>query len=168
MEVSEEAESAPQQEKSARTAAQRRAEIRRRKLLMNSEDRMNKIVGFSKNEADGGADRCESHWDSSWWFTPLISVSSSRSDCDSQTSVLSCDSYVQWSTVTHQTLHSLHTRNTVMLLFHISQCSKLFNARWRYFEWQILVFWSPHLTNCKAVKQKYSYTITHVHAQVRM
>ncbi|XP_050949810.1 calcium signal-modulating cyclophilin ligand isoform X2 [Labeo rohita] len=57
MEVSEEAESAPQQEKSARTAAQRRAEIRRRKLLMNSEDRMNKIVGFSKNEADGGADR---------------------------------------------------------------------------------------------------------------
>ncbi|KAK2873209.1 hypothetical protein QQF64_017043 [Cirrhinus molitorella] len=56
MEVSEEAESAPQQEKSARTAAQRRAEIRRRKLLMNSEDRMNKIVGFSKSE-DSGADR---------------------------------------------------------------------------------------------------------------
>ncbi|KAI2650920.1 Guided entry of tail-anchored proteins factor CAMLG [Labeo rohita] len=72
MEVSEEAESAPQQEKSARTAAQRRAEIRRRKLLMNSEDRMNKIVGFSKNEADGGADRCESHWDS---LSPLVSES---------------------------------------------------------------------------------------------
>ncbi|XP_073680781.1 guided entry of tail-anchored proteins factor CAMLG isoform X2 [Garra rufa] len=57
MEVSEEAESAPQQEKSTRTAAQRRAEIRRRKLLMNSEDRMNKIVGFSQNEADSGVDR---------------------------------------------------------------------------------------------------------------
>ncbi|XP_051732931.1 calcium signal-modulating cyclophilin ligand isoform X3 [Ctenopharyngodon idella] len=57
MEVSEESESAPQQEKSARTAAQRRAEIRRRKLLLNSEDRMNKIVGFSKSDADSSADR---------------------------------------------------------------------------------------------------------------
>lgn len=58
MEVSDESESAPQLEKSARTAAQRRAEIRRRKLLLNSEDRMNKIVGFSKSEGDS-ADRCE-------------------------------------------------------------------------------------------------------------
>lgn len=57
--MSEESESAPQQEKSARTAAQRRAEIRRRKLLLNSEDRMNKIVGFSKSDADSSADRCE-------------------------------------------------------------------------------------------------------------
>ncbi|XP_051533984.1 guided entry of tail-anchored proteins factor CAMLG-like isoform X2 [Myxocyprinus asiaticus] len=40
---------------SARTAAQRRAEIRRRKLLMNSEDRINKIVGFSKADADGSS-----------------------------------------------------------------------------------------------------------------
>ncbi|XP_051536617.1 calcium signal-modulating cyclophilin ligand isoform X2 [Myxocyprinus asiaticus] len=45
MEVNEESAS-------ARTAAQRRAEIRRRKLLMDSEDRMNKIVGFSKADAD--------------------------------------------------------------------------------------------------------------------
>ncbi|XP_048022623.1 calcium signal-modulating cyclophilin ligand isoform X2 [Megalobrama amblycephala] len=61
MEVSEESESAPQQEKSARTAAQRRAEIRRRKLLLNSEDRMNKIVGFSKSDADSSsADRSRS------------------------------------------------------------------------------------------------------------
>ncbi|ROJ62400.1 Calcium signal-modulating cyclophilin ligand [Anabarilius grahami] len=59
MEVSGESESAPQQEKSARTAAQRRAEIRRRKLLLNSEDRMNKIVGFSKSDADSSADRRE-------------------------------------------------------------------------------------------------------------
>ena len=34
------------------TAAQRRAEIRRRKLLMNSEDRINRIVGFAKNDSD--------------------------------------------------------------------------------------------------------------------
>ncbi|XP_053297038.1 calcium signal-modulating cyclophilin ligand [Pleuronectes platessa] len=34
------------------SAAQRRAEIRRRKLLMNSEDRMNRIVGFTKIEAE--------------------------------------------------------------------------------------------------------------------
>ncbi|CAJ1063481.1 calcium signal-modulating cyclophilin ligand [Xyrichtys novacula] len=37
------------------SAAQRRAEIRRRKLLMNSEDRMNRIVGFTKNEAENNA-----------------------------------------------------------------------------------------------------------------
>lgn len=37
------------------SAAQRRAEIRRRKLLMNSEDRMNRIVGFSKNESENNA-----------------------------------------------------------------------------------------------------------------
>lgn len=40
------------------SAAQRRAEIRRRKLLLNSEDRMNRIVGFTKNESDNnGASR---------------------------------------------------------------------------------------------------------------
>ncbi|KAM9729458.1 guided entry of tail-anchored proteins factor CAMLG isoform 1-T1 [Menidia menidia] len=37
------------------SAAQRRAEIRRRKLLMNSEDRMHRIVGFSKNDSDNNA-----------------------------------------------------------------------------------------------------------------
>lgn len=40
------------EEKSTLSAAQRRAEIRRRKLLMNSEDRMNRIVGFTKNESE--------------------------------------------------------------------------------------------------------------------
>ncbi|XP_056141272.1 calcium signal-modulating cyclophilin ligand [Lampris incognitus] len=47
------------EEKSTLSAAQRRAEIRRRKLLMNSEDRMNRIVGFAKNdtEIDAGASR---------------------------------------------------------------------------------------------------------------
>ncbi|XP_041751122.2 guided entry of tail-anchored proteins factor CAMLG-like [Coregonus clupeaformis] len=40
------------EEKSCLSAAQRRAEIRRRKLLMNSEDRMNRIVGFTKAEAE--------------------------------------------------------------------------------------------------------------------
>ncbi|KAK7130528.1 hypothetical protein R3I94_015865 [Phoxinus phoxinus] len=49
MEVCEESEG-------ARTAAQRRAEIRRRKLMQNSEDRMKKIVGFSQPE-DSSADR---------------------------------------------------------------------------------------------------------------
>ncbi|KAL6098281.1 camlg [Pungitius sinensis] len=37
------------------SAAQRRAEIRRRKLLMNSEDRMNRIVGFPTNESENTA-----------------------------------------------------------------------------------------------------------------
>nr|AAH66383.1 Zgc:77424 [Danio rerio] len=45
---------AGQEPESARSAAQRRAEIRRRKLLNNSEDRMNRIVGFSKSDADSG------------------------------------------------------------------------------------------------------------------
>lgn len=40
------------EEKSGVSAAQRRAEIRRRKLLMNSEDRMKRIVGFAKNDSD--------------------------------------------------------------------------------------------------------------------
>ncbi|XP_029957692.1 guided entry of tail-anchored proteins factor CAMLG isoform X2 [Salarias fasciatus] len=39
------------------SAAQRRAEIRRRKLLMNSEDRMNRIVGYAKNESENNASR---------------------------------------------------------------------------------------------------------------
>ncbi|XP_026089901.1 calcium signal-modulating cyclophilin ligand-like isoform X1 [Carassius auratus] len=34
------------------SAAQRRAEVRRRRLLLNSEERMKKIVGFSQTEAD--------------------------------------------------------------------------------------------------------------------
>ncbi|KAK0143070.1 Calcium signal-modulating cyclophilin ligand [Merluccius polli] len=37
------------------SAAQRRAEIRRRKLLMNSEDRMNRIVGYTKMEPESAA-----------------------------------------------------------------------------------------------------------------
>ncbi|XP_016151479.1 calcium signal-modulating cyclophilin ligand-like isoform X2 [Sinocyclocheilus grahami] len=36
----------------AESAAQRRAEVRRRKLLLNSEQRMKKIVGFSQSEPD--------------------------------------------------------------------------------------------------------------------
>ncbi|KAM6907619.1 guided entry of tail-anchored proteins factor CAMLG [Xenentodon cancila] len=41
------------------TAAQRRAELRRRKLLMNSEERIHRIVGFAKTEPDNnGASRC--------------------------------------------------------------------------------------------------------------
>ncbi|XP_043078010.1 calcium signal-modulating cyclophilin ligand isoform X3 [Puntigrus tetrazona] len=52
MEASEEADSAAQQQNNA---AQRRAEIRRRKLLLNSEERMKKIVGFSKSDADSAA-----------------------------------------------------------------------------------------------------------------
>ncbi|KAF7670369.1 hypothetical protein LDENG_00228460 [Lucifuga dentata] len=41
------------------SAAQRRAEMRRRKLLLNSEDRMNRIVGYAKNESENnGASRC--------------------------------------------------------------------------------------------------------------
>uniref|UniRef100_G3N4K2 Calcium modulating ligand n=2 Tax=Gasterosteus aculeatus TaxID=69293 RepID=G3N4K2_GASAC len=39
------------------SAAQRRAETRRRKLLMNSEDRMNKIVGFPTNESENNEPR---------------------------------------------------------------------------------------------------------------
>ncbi|XP_061091284.1 guided entry of tail-anchored proteins factor CAMLG-like isoform X2 [Conger conger] len=48
------------EEKGALSASKRRAEIRRRKLLMNSEDRMNRIMGFSgskKNDADTDGDR---------------------------------------------------------------------------------------------------------------
>ncbi|TSL04226.1 putative ATP-dependent RNA helicase DDX46 [Bagarius yarrelli] len=46
-----EAESSTPEERGV-SAAQRRAEIRRRKLLMNSEQRMNRIVGFNKNDAE--------------------------------------------------------------------------------------------------------------------
>lgn len=43
---------------SSMSAAQRRAEIRRRKLLLNSEDRMNRIVGYPKTEPENnGASR---------------------------------------------------------------------------------------------------------------
>lgn len=34
------------------STAQRRAEIRRRKLLLNSEDRMKRIVGYAKPESE--------------------------------------------------------------------------------------------------------------------
>ncbi|XP_036404761.1 calcium signal-modulating cyclophilin ligand-like [Megalops cyprinoides] len=40
------------EEKSTISASKRRAEIRRRKLLMNSEDRMNRIMGFSGSKKD--------------------------------------------------------------------------------------------------------------------
>lgn len=43
---------ASEEKKSSLSAAQRRAELRRRKLLMNSEDRMNRIVGNVKSESD--------------------------------------------------------------------------------------------------------------------
>ncbi|KPP59867.1 calcium signal-modulating cyclophilin ligand-like [Scleropages formosus] len=44
------------EERSTISASKRRAEIRRRKLLMNSEDRMNRIMGFSGgNKEDGDA-----------------------------------------------------------------------------------------------------------------
>lgn len=39
-------------EEKTMSAAQRRAENRRRKLLMNSEDRMNRIVGYTKNGSE--------------------------------------------------------------------------------------------------------------------
>lgn len=41
----------------ALSAAQRRAEVRRRKLLMNSEDRMNRIVGYTKIESESAPRR---------------------------------------------------------------------------------------------------------------
>ncbi|KAG7464814.1 hypothetical protein MATL_G00169710 [Megalops atlanticus] len=41
------------EEKGTLSASKRRAEIRRRKLLMNSEDRMNRIMGFSGSKKDG-------------------------------------------------------------------------------------------------------------------
>ncbi|KAL4631199.1 calcium signal-modulating cyclophilin ligand [Arapaima gigas] len=45
-------------ERNTISASKRRAEIRRRKLLMNSEDRMNRIMGFSGgNKEDGDASK---------------------------------------------------------------------------------------------------------------
>lgn len=41
-------------EEKAMSAAQKRAEIRRRKLLLNSEERMNRIVGCTKNGSENG------------------------------------------------------------------------------------------------------------------
>lgn len=43
-------------EEKTMSAAQRRAEIRRRKLLMNSEERMNRIVGYTKNDSESGGE----------------------------------------------------------------------------------------------------------------
>nr|XP_057943182.1 calcium signal-modulating cyclophilin ligand [Doryrhamphus excisus] len=45
-------EAAGEEKTRSLSEAQRRAETRRRKLLMNSEDRMNRIVGFAKNESE--------------------------------------------------------------------------------------------------------------------
>lgn len=39
-------------EEKTMSVAQKRAEIRRRKLLMNSEERMNRIVGCTKNGSE--------------------------------------------------------------------------------------------------------------------
>uniref|UniRef100_A0A3B3XHM9 Calcium signal-modulating cyclophilin ligand n=1 Tax=Poecilia mexicana TaxID=48701 RepID=A0A3B3XHM9_9TELE len=44
------------------SAAQLRAEKRRRKLLLNSEDRMNRIVGFAKNEPDHSGRQAQKTW----------------------------------------------------------------------------------------------------------
>ncbi|KAG5843284.1 hypothetical protein ANANG_G00149160 [Anguilla anguilla] len=57
MESVEDATPKTPEEKSGLSASRRRAEIRRRKLLMNSEDRMNRIVGYSKNDGESNADR---------------------------------------------------------------------------------------------------------------
>ncbi|XP_053188370.1 calcium signal-modulating cyclophilin ligand isoform X2 [Scomber japonicus] len=54
----ESVEASSEEKTGSLSAAQRRAEIRRRKLLMNSEDRMHRIVGFTKSEAENnGASR---------------------------------------------------------------------------------------------------------------
>ncbi|KAL0994810.1 hypothetical protein UPYG_G00127440 [Umbra pygmaea] len=52
MESPDESTQNTSEDKSCLSAAQRRAEIRRRKLLMNSEDRMKRIVGFTKSESE--------------------------------------------------------------------------------------------------------------------
>ncbi|KAM6970460.1 guided entry of tail-anchored proteins factor CAMLG [Aplochiton taeniatus] len=51
MESTDETDKSPEM-KIPLSAAQRRAEIRRRKLLTNSEDRMNRIVGYTKIESE--------------------------------------------------------------------------------------------------------------------
>ncbi|KAJ8394442.1 hypothetical protein AAFF_G00046530 [Aldrovandia affinis] len=51
-------ESTSSEEKGSLSASQRRAEIRRRKLLINSEDRMKRIMGFTGSKKDDG-DRAE-------------------------------------------------------------------------------------------------------------
>lgn len=56
------------------SAAQRRAEIRRRKLLLNSEDRMNRIVGNTKGEGDSGAPRFHLDLDGAQSWTPSSGV----------------------------------------------------------------------------------------------
>uniref|UniRef100_UPI00398EACF4 guided entry of tail-anchored proteins factor CAMLG n=1 Tax=Pristiophorus japonicus TaxID=55135 RepID=UPI00398EACF4 len=40
------------EEQKKMTSARKRAELRRRKLLLNSEDRLNRIMGYNKNEAE--------------------------------------------------------------------------------------------------------------------
>ncbi|XP_036379415.1 calcium signal-modulating cyclophilin ligand [Megalops cyprinoides] len=57
MEVVEETTEKCPEEKSTLSASRRRAEIRRRKLLMNSEDRMNRIVGYGKSDGEPNVDR---------------------------------------------------------------------------------------------------------------
>ncbi|XP_056909894.1 calcium signal-modulating cyclophilin ligand isoform X2 [Takifugu flavidus] len=67
-------------EEKTMSAAQRRAEIRRRKLLMNSEERMNRIVGYTKNDSESsGASRrsTEPHFHLDLARTEPVSSSSS-------------------------------------------------------------------------------------------
>ena len=54
----ESADASNEEKAGSMSAAQRRAEIRRRKLLMNSEDRMNRIVGYTKNESEINGTLC--------------------------------------------------------------------------------------------------------------
>ena len=51
----------PGEETSGRSAAQRRAESRRRRLLQNSEQRMNRIVGFNKSDSDSSGQHTHTH-----------------------------------------------------------------------------------------------------------
>uniref|UniRef100_H2TBZ0 Guided entry of tail-anchored proteins factor n=1 Tax=Takifugu rubripes TaxID=31033 RepID=H2TBZ0_TAKRU len=66
-------------EEKTMSAAQRRAEIRRRKLLMNSEERMNRIVGYTKNDSESSASRrsTEPHFHLDLARTEPVSSSSS-------------------------------------------------------------------------------------------
>ncbi|KAK3555319.1 hypothetical protein QTP86_014907 [Hemibagrus guttatus] len=79
------------------SAAQRRAEIRRKKLLMNSEQRMNRIVGFNKNDGENTEaqrvtePRFHLDLDRNECFTPSVStkrVSPFVSEARSEVSVL--------------------------------------------------------------------------------
>lgn len=58
------------------SASQRRAELRRRKLLMNSEQRINRIMGFHRPGSGAGG--------SSGFLSPAHPFESSRSFCPLQ------------------------------------------------------------------------------------